>query len=196
MAKNSINENKNYLIIVLIVFVVAIVGITYAWFVQRSAGSDNKINLKAATELELELNNEDATISIDTAVPMSDTQGLALTPYTFDVVNRSTSVNASYNLFLENVELDSGKTRIADSDIKYSLTRNSGNEGTALLSALTDRKFNTNPYIINANTTDSYTLKLWINSEATKENVAGKQFKAKIRVEATQTESSVPAQQP
>lgn len=204
MAKNNKNEKKKYLVVGLIVLLVAVIGVTYAWFVLRLNGSDNKVNLRATTTLALELNNEANEITLTSnEVPKSDEQGRATQAYTFDVVNKS-SVSANYNLYIDDVPLDGTAQKLRDEDIKFRLTRidgldkddttNTGRSesvvGEALLSTLQSRKFNQNDFVVAPGLKDHYELRLWINSEATKENAAGKQFKGKIRVEAVQSNDS------
>ena len=123
-------------------------------------------------------------IELINTIPMSDTQGLATTAYTFNVVNNG-NMNASYELFLDNEELESGETRLSDSNIKYSITRNSSSENPQLLSSLTNRKID--EAIVNKNSTNTYTLRLWIDSEATT-SISGYVFRGKLRLVAQQTE--------
>ena len=92
----KIKENKKVVLPALVALVL-ILGVTYAWFVQRSEGSDNKINLTASTGLELELTDEEDAISIVNGVPMSDGQGLATTSYKFKVKNKGQK--ADYTLY-------------------------------------------------------------------------------------------------
>ena len=119
---------------------------------------------------------------------MSDAQGLdsnyTENLYTFSVVNNG-NMNASYELYLDDVELGNGETRISDNYIKYSITRSGSSENPQILSSTTNRKID--GAIINKNTTYQYTLRLWIDSETTT-SVADQVFKAKLRLVAIQTE--------
>ena len=192
-----IKDNKKIMpIITVFLIILVVVGITYAWLVQRSEGSDNKINLTASTGLELELTDEEDAISIVNGVPMSDGQGLATTSYKFKVKNKGQK--ADYTLYLDDVEIEGD--RIPDANIKYSLTRNGGNDvATPLVNTHKTENNQTvrelDHTIIGEGTTqtpvvNTYTLKVWIDSEATT-SISGKVFKAKVRLEGVQTEDSL-----
>ena len=193
---NKIKENKKVLIIALIVLL-GIIGISYAWYT-LVINKDTSLNLRAKTNLDIELVEPTDPIIVSTAIPMADADGLQTTAYQFKVVNNDTE-NIAYQLYLDDVELESGENKIPDSNIKYSLTRNGGNENPALLTT-THKTVNNETVrelddtIINGKTTTAvenvYTLKLWIDSEATTA-ISGYKFKAKLRLEAVQTEDAI-----
>ena len=185
--KKCFNENKKVLIPIITVITILVIGVTYAWLTQVLSGT--KVNRIKAGTLELVLDDTTSNgINIEYAIPQSDNQGLNNTPYTFSVINNGT-INAEYKLFLEDEEIEG--TRLSDSNIKYSLVRNNSNEEAKLLStSIVDEKREIESTIIDAGDTNNYSLKIWIDSEATKEEVANKVFKAKIKLEAVQTENS------
>ena len=179
-------KNKKVIIPAIIIVLVIALGLTYAWFVWTDGGNQT-VKIKGGS-LDLELDEKASNgISIDTAIPMSDSQATDAeyteNLYTFSVVNNGT-VNASYELFLDN---DGDDTTLSDSNIKYSITRNDSNVNLQLLSNATDRKID--EAIVNAKQTNTYTLRLWIDSETTKD-VGGQVFKGKLRLVGQQTEDS------
>ena len=192
-------KNKKILLIALLVLL-GIIGISYAWYT-LVINKDTSLNLRGKTGLDITLVEPSNPIVINTAIPMSDADGLATTAYQFKVVSND-SENIAYQLYLDDVELESGEHKIPDSNIKYSLTKNGGNENPALLTTThkivgnkTVRELDDT--IINGKTANTavenvYTLKLWIDSEATTA-ISGYKFKAKLRLEATQTEDSAQA---
>ena len=192
----KIKENKKIVIPILIIILVLILGVTYAWFVQRSEGSDNKINLTASTGLELNITSEANEINLENAIPIPDSEGLALTPYTFTLSNGS-STNVSYKVYLDDVEIEG--ERIPDSVIKYSLTKNGGIPTTGMITTTHQTENNQTVRVLdsgvisskigNTNTTNTYTLRLWIDYDATTA-ISGKEFKGRIRVEGVQTEDA------
>ena len=192
----KLKENKKIVIPLILVALIFILGAAYAWLTTVLNGT--QINRIKAGTLDLVLDdNASNGIDLEYAVPQTDTQGLNNQAYTFKVINNGT-MNAKYNIYLEDEELESGEERINDTNVKYNLVKNSGENDPKLLSTTLDeenKRVLANNVIINGGgSEDNYSLKLWIDSEATKEEVANKVFKAKIKIEAVQTEeSSVPA---
>ena len=183
-------KSRNALLpaLAILIILILITGITFAWLTTVLNGT--KVNrIKAGTlDLVLDDNTSDG-INLEYAIPQTDSQGLNNTPYTFKVINNGT-INAEYKLYLEDEEIDGEK--LSDENIKYSLTKNSKTVGKQLLSnTITNEKREIENTIITGGSTNNYELKLWIDSEAKKEEIANKVFKAKIKLEAVQTEDSL-----
>ncbi len=124
-------------------------------------------------------------INLEDAFPLTDIEGERTTPYTFTLENTS-NIESEYSIYLDNLPLGSGEEQLEDNNIKYYLTREGEEFGYNLLSttgANPDRVLASG--MIPAHTKYTYTLRLWIDENAT-EDIAGKVFKGQIRVEATQ----------
>ena len=194
---DELRENKKFIVSIFIA-IVLMAGISYAWYT-LVINKDTSLNLRGKTGLDIELVEPTDPITVSTAIPMADADGLETTAYQFKVVNND-SENIAYQLYLDDVELESGEHKIPDSNIKYSLTRNGGSEAAKLLTT-THKTVNNKTVreiddtIIKGKTTNTavenvYTLKLWIDSEATTA-ISGYKFKAKLRLEAVQTEDKL-----
>ena len=184
-------DNKKKLLIVggISLALIAVIGITYAWLTQVLNGT--KVNKITAGTLDLILDDEASNgIDLQFAVPQSDAQGLNNSAYTFEVKNRG-SINAKYTIYLEDEELEDGEVRMSDSNIKFDLVKNSEESNPRLLSTVVsnNRRAIDSNVVINGGSTNTYSLRLWIDSEATQEEVGGKVFKGKINLEAVQAES-------
>ena len=184
------NNNKKKLFIVggISLALIAVLGITYAWLTQALNGT--KVNKITAGTLELVLDDTTSDgIDLQYAVPQTDQQGLNNQAYTFKVINNG-SINAKYSIYLEDEELENGLQRMSDSNIKFDLVKNGeGNNPRLLSSVVSDNKrVLDNNIVINGGATNEYTLRLWIDQEATTEQVSGKVFAAKIKIEAIQTD--------
>ena len=185
-------ENKKKLFIVggISLALILVLGITYAWLTQVLNGT--KINKITAGTLDLILDDKTSNgIDLQYAVPQTDSQGLNNQAYTFKVINNG-SINAKYSIYLEDEELENGLQRMSDSNVKFDLVKNSGESNPRLLSTVVsnEKRVLENNVVINGGSTNEYTLRLWIDSEATQQEVANKVFKAKIKLEAIQTEES------
>ena len=186
----KLKENKKIVIPLILVALIFILGAAYAWLTTVLNGT--QINRIKAGTLDLVLDdNASNGIDLEYAVPQTDTQGLNNQAYTFKVINNG-SINAKYTIYLEDEELEDGEERISDSNIKFDLVKNSGESNPRLLSTVISnnrRELDSN-VVINGGSTNTYSLRLWIDSEATQEEVGGKVFKGKIKLEAVQTEES------
>lgn len=183
------NENKKqkkhlHLLLVLVCLLVLIIGGSFAWLGLKINGS--KTNILKAGYLSLVLDeSETEGINIEKAIPTSDTTGLTQEGYTFKLVNNGKTA-ANYTIYLDDLDLEENETRMPDSVVKYNLTKNGVEGSTVLLPSIgTNPKRIVDTGTIDANTTNTYTLKLWMDYEATID-VMNTVFFAQLRVEAEQ----------
>ena len=195
------NKSKSLLLLVIGISltVVAVVGVTYAWFrVTRSSDTINKIK---AGSLEMTL-DDTATegIKLLNEVPRSYLQGMKTEEYTFTLTNTGTTTN-DYTIYLDDVlnfTNDDGnevtitdENKLEDTKIRYILLKDGESAASTkskLLSNATERIIDTGK--ITSNQTIKYSLRMWIDSRAENE-VMGKKFNAKLRVEASQVTTKV-----
>lgn len=186
-------ENKRIGIIVAIILIalVAIIGTTYAFFTTTLSGTKN--NTIQVGTLVLDLKDTSEGVNIENAVPVTEKYALAnYTAYTFTLENTGT-VDAKYDLKLLAQALADGEEQLANEHIRYQLSYATTENAEAadktvakgLLSELTkaDTFYSGT---INANTKIYYELILWVDQNATKEEVAGTKYVGKISVEAIQ----------
>ena len=167
-------------------------GLSYALFTVTLNGT-KKVKIKTG-KLELQLldsnnnpiyitdqnNTTSYEINLDNQVPVSDEEGLESTAFEFKLKNTG-NIKASYTIYLDDVALESGEERIDDQYIRYSLTKNGSEDNPQ---ALSTRELDKG--VIDAdNTTNAYTLKIWIAEDATNEAM-DKVFNATLRVEGSQ----------
>ena len=177
-------ENKNkkitkQLFALAFVLIVLVAG-SYAWLTLTIDKTNTNV-LRAGT-LSLVLDDTTSNgIKLERAVPISDEKGKTGTEYTFTLQNKGTKA-ASYTIYLDDVALETNEKRMEDSKVKYQLTKNS-KETVALLSTLSDKVLDSGE--IAGSTTNTYSLRVWIDSEAGNE-VMGTILYKQLRVEATQ----------
>lgn len=180
-------ENKLGLVVFIFSMIICLVAVSYAVWTQIFEGKkENK--LETATLILTLDESESNAISLINAVPVSDSKGLTYEPYTFKVKN-SGSVAANYRIMIVNDTNTYKKDECTDkmldwSNIKYSFSKNSEAATTGILS---DTAGVLNLGTIEANETNSYSLKLWIKSSATNE-IMNQHFHGIIKVEAVQSD--------
>ena len=183
-------ENKNKKItkqlFALALVLLVLLGGTYAWLTLQVTGE--KTNVLRAGTLSLVLDDTTSEgIKLEKAVPISDEKGKTGTEYTFTLQNKGTKA-ASYTIYLDDVALEASETRMDDSKVKYQLTKNS-KETVALLNTLSDKVLDSGE--IAGSTTNTYSLRVWIDSAAGNE-VMGTILSKQLRVEATQAGTTTP----
>ena len=177
--KDKIMSNKE-LIVAIAVVLVFLATCSYAWLTIRKIS--DKTNILRAGTLSLVLDDTTSEgIKLEKAVPISDEKGKTGTEYTFTLQNKGTKA-ASYTIYLDDVALEASEIRMEDSKVKYQLTKNS-NETVALLNTLSDKILDSGE--IAGSTTNTYSLRVWIDSAAENE-VMGTILSKQLRVEATQ----------
>ncbi len=169
----------------ILLVLILVIGGTYAWFTLQLNGT--KVNVLKAGTLSLILNDENSMgISQEKAVPMLDEVGETLDPYHFTLENHS-DIASEYTIYLDDIDLEADETRMNDSFVKYQLTKD-GTKTTALLNTIgvhPNRILDSGT--ISGNTTITYDLRLWIDSNTGNEAM-GQVVRTKIRVVATQSE--------
>lgn len=162
---------------------------SYAYFKVTLSGK--KINYLRGGILSVKLDDKTSSgISLVGQKPIQDEDGLNYTPYTFTITNDG-EIDSSFQIYLDDMGLDTGEERVNDKFIKYGIKKNDEAYNINLLS---NSGLNPNRVIfsdtIPKNSTYRFSLLLWVDYEATSDAM-GKVFKGKIRVEAGQDKTSV-----
>ena len=181
--KKKMSKTSKQLLVTALALVLLIAG-SYAWLTLTKTGE--KTNILRAGKLSLILDDTTSNgILLEKAVPMSETKGKTTQEYTFTLQNEgSTALN--YTIYLDDVALEDTEERMQDKYVRYRLVKN-GAETIDLLTNLTDRALDTG--IIEATQTNTYTLQVWIDSEADNA-VMDTIFSAKLRVTGEQGNKS------
>lgn len=204
---NEIKENKKgnsrKIIIIILLFIVLAIGTTYAWLTLRIEG--NETNTIVAGTLSLVIENEDEFINISGAEAIPLTKETALTRenniYTFELTNNG-NTDSEYKIYLD-IEDENEEETIPNHMIRYILTKNNHSREDILLSEsnketedernngkiiLDSSSFDSDAKVLKPDETNTYSLRVWIDEEATSE-IAKHTFTAKIRVVGTQTDT-------
>ena len=170
------------IVISIIIVLILIIAISYAYFSTQLNGSDQIV--KVGT-LDLILDETSEGISLDKAIGLSDSDGLALTPSTFELRNNGNKA-VDYTIYLDDNTIGETDTRIDDKYLKYNLNKNGEDSGPTLLTSIGS---NPNRVLdsgtIEGGDTNTYSLKLWITDEVDG-NYSGQVFSGKLRVEVSQ----------
>ncbi len=166
--------------------VLMLIGLSYAWL-QLTLRGTKELTILTAGSLELELDDTmTGGISFTEAVPVSNEEGTSQDGYTFTLENKG-NVVSDYTIYLDDLNLTEGQTRMNDSFIKYQLTKDGSEVDLQLLDktgASPNRVLESGT--IAPKTKYTYVLKMWIDENATNA-VMETMFKGQLRIEAMQT---------
>ena len=184
--ENQKKDNKLGLIVFIFSIIICLFAVSYAAWTQIYQGEKENTIDTATLILTLD-ESESNAISLINAVPVTDKKGLTYEPYTFKVKNSGT-IDANYRIMIVNdtksYESDGCSDKMLDSLHRMGIY---DSFEAATRGILSDTAGVLNLGTIKANETDSYSLQLWIKSEATNE-IMNKHFHGVIKVEAVQSD--------
>ena len=182
--KEALKNNKKLIIISSIIIILLLIGISFAYLVTTIHGTKEYVIRAGSLGLRLEEGNE---LTLEKQIPLEDSEGQSLTGFNFSLVNEG-NIDTDYTIYLDDIALSEGETRMPDSAIRYSLTKNSvvGNaDNLSNMGVNPNRVVDTGSIAVDE--TINYTLRIWIDYDATTEEASGKTFKGKLRVVASQS---------
>ena len=187
--KDLFRKNRLLLMIVMLSCVI-LIGSSYAWY------SLDIVSEKTTTvivgNLELALDENSDTVTLENAVPQSDESGMKNNPYNFTITNTG-DLASKYTIYLEDSMINANNVRMSDSAIKFNLSY--GDDDEVIVSGYLNSLLGTNGKRslaigeLDAGEKVDYKLRIWIAEEATTE-ISGQEFLAKITMEATQINST------
>lgn len=186
---NKKKEHKLGFIALILSIVICLTTVSYAlWSRVYHGKKDNYI--KTGT-LVLKLNEKSESISLENTVPVSDSKGQQIEPYTFSLQNTGTA-DAKFRILMiddeEYYKNDNCLTKKLPWDkIRYSFTED---KTTPIIDNLTAKNGALTSGTIKAGDEKEYSLKLWLSKDTTKEFM-GLHFHGKIRVDAIQSDQTL-----
>lgn len=186
---NKKKEHKLGFIALILSIVICLTTVSYAlWSRVYHGKKDNYI--KTGT-LVLKLNEKSESISLENTVPVSDSKGQQIEPYTFSLQNTGTA-DAKFRILMiddeEYYKNDNCLTKKLPWDkIRYSFTED---KTTPIIDNLTAKNGVLTSGTIKAGDEKEYSLKLWLSKDTTKEFM-GLHFHGKIRVDAIQSDQTL-----
>ena len=181
--KETLKNNKKIIIIGIVIIVLLLIGVAFAYLTTTLHGEKEYLVRVGSLGLRLEEGNE---LTLSSQIPLEDKDGMSLDGFNFSLVNEG-NIETDYTIYLDDIPLDEGETRMPDSAIRYSLTRNDeviGPKNLTTMGSNPNRRVDFGT--IGVDETINYTLRIWIDYDATSEDAGGKTFKGKLRVVATQ----------
>ena len=179
------NINKRKIYISLLVTVLCIIGVSYAFFVLYLRQTDNN-SVTALSCFTSTLTEESSAINLADEFPIKDEDGMKKTPFTFKITNNCNNYVKAY------ITIDPLKEGTANyilsKYMKANVSTKGSTDGTSLIignqsTKVLDNKHN--GYIVkevglNKNESKEFDLRLWIDYDTTKEQAAGMTYLSQV----------------
>ncbi len=179
------NINKRKIYISLLVTVICIISVSYAFFVLYLRQTDNNA-VTALSCFTSTLTEENSAINLTNEFPIKDEDGIKKTPFTFKITNNCNNYVKAY------ITIDSLKEGTANYILSKYMKANVSTKGTTDGTSLIIGTQNTkvldnkhNGYIIkevglNSKESKEFDLRLWIDYDTTKEQAAGMTYTSQV----------------
>ena len=188
-------SKKIWIIVGLVLCLVAVIGITFAFF--STGGTQETANTFTSGCLNIELTDASASINLTNTYPISDVEGVDSTSYDFTIRNTcDTATNYSINLeslnqVANSLNADYIKVSLSSDTFDNVISKLSNNTSTTPEIDGAYESYTLYTGSIQANETKTYHLKLWIDYDATVSEAANKTYSSKINVIANPETSVV-----
>ena len=179
-------KKKIWIIGGLVLCLVAVIGITFAFF--STGGTQDTANTFTSGCLNIELTDASASINLTNTYPISDVEGVDSTSYDFTVRNTcDTPTNYSINLeslneVANSLNADYIKVSLSSDTFDNVISKLSDNPGTTPEIDGAYEAYTLYTGSLGAHEEKTYHLKLWIDYDATVEQAANKTYSSKINV--------------
>ena len=179
------NINKRKIYISLLVSVICIISVSYAFFVLYLRQTDNNA-VTALSCFTSTLTEENSAINLSNEFPIKDEDGLKKTPFTFKITNNCNNYVKAY------ITIDPLKEGTANyilsKYMKANISTKGSTDGTSLIIGTQNTKVldnKHNGYIVkevglNSKESKEFDLRLWIDYDTTKEQAAGMTYTSQV----------------
>ena len=173
----------------LLVTVICIIGVSFAWFRLYLSQTENN-TIASRTCFNTTLTEDTSKISLTDAFPIIDEDGLKQTPFTFTIKNNCNSYVKVYITIDSTYRESTNTSYLKDNYMKVNISPKGTTTGKSVIlgsQTLTDLENNRKGYIIvstglKANEEKSYDLRIWMDSAVTTEQGLNKNWSGKIVV--------------
>ena len=192
------NINKRKIYISLLVSVICIISVSYAFFVLYLRQTDNN-SVTALSCFTSTLTEENSAINLSNEFPIKDEDGIKKTPFTFKITN---NCNNYVKAYITIDSLKEGTTNyILSKYMKANVSTKGSTDGTSLIIGTQNTKVLDNKhtgYIVkevglNSKESKEFDLRLWIDYDTTKEQAAGMTYLSQVVIVTEAEKEPIPA---
>ena len=179
------NKNKRKIYISLLVTVMCIIGVSYAFFMLYLRQSENN-SVTALSCFSTTLTEENSAINLTDEYPIPDEDGMKKTPFTFKITNNCDNYVKAYITIDPLKEGTSNyilskymKANVSTKDKADGTSLIIGNQNTKVLDNK-DNGFIVKEVGLNSKESKEFDLRLWIDYDTTKEQAAGMTYLSQV----------------
>ena len=178
------NKKTMIAIISVVALLLVLIGVTYAYWVLTKMQTNP--NLVSSACLDITLDDESSAINLGSQYPMSDEEGMKLTPYTFTLTNNCNTI-IDYQVALESRGEEANAIKASAIkvalDTKAELLSNKATESTTVSGAYASHKLGYGTLTASGSEGSSVThsLRIWIDENAPISE-SNKTYQSKISV--------------
>ena len=189
---NEKNKKRLTLYYSLLVTIICIIGVSFAWFrLYLSQSNNNTISTRNC--FDTTLTEENSQIELTDAFPISDEDGLKQTPFTFTLKNNCSGYVKVYITINSMYRESTDSSYLKDKYVKVNISPKDTKKNSSLIlgnQTLTKLEGSDKGYIIiegglKENEEKSYDLRIWLDSETSLEAGLSKNWAGKIVVIAS-----------
>ena len=179
------NKNKRKVYISLLVTVMCIIGVSYAFFMLYLRQSENN-SVTALSCFSTSLTEENSAINLTDEYPISDEGGMKKTPFTFKITNNCDNYVKAY-ITIDPLK-EGTSNYILSKYMKANVSTKGSTDGTSLIignqsTKVLDNK--DNGFIVkevglNSKESKEFDLRLWIDYDTTKEQASGMTYLSQV----------------
>lgn len=174
---------KNIVVISICLVLIVILGIGFSYSLWNISVSQDTTNIAESKCFDLSISNQENSINLENAYPISNNKGKSLTPFTFTVTN-TCDITAQYSVDLEVLKESTLPSEFIDVMFEGNINLLSSYDSTDKVNSnsIESRKLITG--ILKSQESKDNSLRLWIDDDTTLEdlNNENKTFKSKIVV--------------
>ena len=174
---------RNVIFLSVLVLTTMLVGIGVSYSLWNISTSQDTTNVAETKCFDLSISNQENSINLDNAYPISNDNGKSLTPYTFTVTN-TCDISAEYSVNLEVLNNSTLSSKFIEVMFEGNINLLSSYDSTDKVntSSIESRKLTTG--ILKSQESKDYSLRLWLDYNTTLEDLNNeiKSFKSKIVV--------------
>ena len=198
-AETDKRKKKLKIYYALLITVVCLLGVTYAWFRLYLSQSENN-TIATRTCFSTSLTEDTSKIVLTDAFPISDEDGLKGTPFTFTLKNNCDTYVNAYITIDSTYRTSTSSSYLKDDYLKVNVSPKGTTDNLSVILAnqsLTDLENGRNGYVIietilDANEELSYDLRIWMDSEVTVSQGLDKTWAGKIVVKSQADNAKAP----
>ena len=188
---NDNNEKKIKIYVALLITVICIIGISYAWFrLYLSQSENNKITARTCFDVSFTENTD--KISLVDAVPENDDDGLREKPFTFTLKNNCEGYVKAYITIDSAYRTSTSSSYLKDNQVRINLSPKGTVVSNGMLlttGGLMEIDNNSMGYVIGvsdleSNEEKSFDLRLWMDDAVTQSDGLNKTWEGSVVVSA------------